>query len=287
MKVKKVIRKAMTIRYSGRSSDFISPSFGFGCLFKCTYCYMRRHLKEGLSVATNTVDILSAIHVHVNKLEIKIPNQTHKKYWTYDISCNEDFALHAKYHEWERIFDYFKNSKKAFGTFATKFVNKELLTYDPNRKIRIRFSMMPQELSDILEPNTSKIVDRIKAVNDFYDAGYDVHLNFSPVIMNPNTKENYKKLFHLINLHVRDDIKKDVLSEVIMLTHNEKMHEYNLEHAPESEKLLWQPDRQEEKTSSYGGKNLRYRRDLKSKYIRLFKKMHNDIIPWNTIRYIF
>lgn len=28
----------MLIRESGRSTDFISPSFGYGCLFNCTYC---------------------------------------------------------------------------------------------------------------------------------------------------------------------------------------------------------------------------------------------------------
>lgn len=36
--IKKVSRKAMEIRLSERSSDYISPSFGFGCLLKCSYC---------------------------------------------------------------------------------------------------------------------------------------------------------------------------------------------------------------------------------------------------------
>ena len=43
-----VNRKSMIIRESGRSSDFITPSFGYGCLYKCNYCYMRRHSKHGL-----------------------------------------------------------------------------------------------------------------------------------------------------------------------------------------------------------------------------------------------
>jgi len=36
--VTKVKRKSMVIRPSGRSTDFISPSFGHGCLYNCTYC---------------------------------------------------------------------------------------------------------------------------------------------------------------------------------------------------------------------------------------------------------
>ena len=36
--IEKVTRKSMIIRPSGRSTDFISPSFGHGCLYNCTYC---------------------------------------------------------------------------------------------------------------------------------------------------------------------------------------------------------------------------------------------------------
>jgi pyruvate-formate lyase-activating enzyme len=36
--VEKVTRKSMVIRPSGRSTDFISPSFGHGCLYNCSYC---------------------------------------------------------------------------------------------------------------------------------------------------------------------------------------------------------------------------------------------------------
>ncbi len=65
------------------------------------------------------------------------------------------------------------------------------------------------------------------------------------------------------------------------------MHQYNLEHSPEVEDILWQPDRQESKISSYGSKNLRYKWNLKSQYIKDFIKLHDEILPWNHIRYIF
>ena len=56
--IEEVVRKSMLIRASGRSTDFISPSFGHGCLYNCSYCYMKRHKPIGLSVAKNTEDIL-------------------------------------------------------------------------------------------------------------------------------------------------------------------------------------------------------------------------------------
>ena len=36
--IEEVTRKSMIIRPSGRSTDFISPSFGHGCLYNCSYC---------------------------------------------------------------------------------------------------------------------------------------------------------------------------------------------------------------------------------------------------------
>jgi spore photoproduct lyase len=283
--IEKVNRKSMIIRPSGRSTDFISPSFGHGCLYNCTYCYMKRHKAEGLDIAKNTGDILTTINSHVWFADVEKPNQTHEKFITYDISCNEDLALHAKYHKWEKIFDFFKNHPLAMGSFATKYVNPNLIVFNPEGKIRIRFSLMPQNISDKLEPNTSKIIDRIKAIDSFINAGYDVHINFSPIIVYNNWLKDYKDLFQMVNTYV--DYKNVVKCEVIFLTHNENKHEYNLNNKLSGEELLWTPNIQESKISQYGGNNIRYKHNLKSDYIKEWIKIHNSIIPWNTIRYIF
>jgi len=83
------------------------------------------------------------------------------------------------------------------------------------------------------------------------------------------------------------DYKNQVLAEVIFLTHNFKRHKFNLTSNPESEKDLWVPHIQEDKISQYGGVNTRYNHKLKREYINQFIDLHNSIIPWNTIRYIF
>ena len=283
--IKPITRKSMIIRESNRSSDFISPSFGFGCLLECTYCYMKRHRPKGLQYATNTNQILDEINSHALFTSVEKPNQTHRHYITYDISCNEDFALHSKYYDWQNIFGFFKDHNKAMATLATKIIPNNFLEYNPKEKVRIRFSMMPQSLSSVLEPNTAKIIDRIKAVNTFRNAGYDVHLNFSPVVYYKNWIKEYRELFKTIDNIVED--KENVLSEVIFLTHNVKKHQYNLDNNVGDESLLWQPEIQEAKESQYGGHNIRYKYGIKREMIELFKINHKKIIPWNTIRYIF
>ena len=173
-------------------------------------------------------------------------------------------------------------------SFATKYVNEDLLKFNPQGKVRIRFSLMPEELRLKLEPNTSYIYHRLSAVRKFQDAGYDVHLNFSPVVVFSGWLEYYRMLFVEIDAFATlCDWKNTVKAEVIFLTHNIDKHVYNITHDIPGENLLWRPEIQEKKTSQYGGVNLRYKHTLKAHYIEEFKKLHQEIIPYIPIRYIF
>ena len=283
--LEKVTRKSMVIRPSGRSTDFLTPTIIMGCGFECSYCYCKRHKTEGLNIAKNIEQILTEVDHHAWFADVEKPNQTHPEYITYDIGCNSDMSLHLKHYDWVRVFDFFKAHPRAMGSFATKYVNEKLLEYNPEGKIRIRFSLMPQKYSNILEPNTTSIDLRIKAIDRFIKAGYDVHINFSPVIVTNDWLVEYGELFRSVLSTV--DNKDKVKAEVIFLTHNEGKHEYNLTNGIPGEDLLWQPKIQENKISEYGGENIRYKRELKAKYISEWTKLHDEIIPWNTIRYIF
>ena len=279
----------MVIRPSGRSTDFLTPTIIMGCGFQCSYCYCKRHKTEGVDVATNLNDILTAVDHHAWFAEVEKPNQTHPEFTSYDLGCNSDLALHAKHYDWRKLFDFFKNHPRAMGSFATKYVNEKLLKYNPGGKIRIRFSLMPQTYADQLEPNTSTITERLHAVKLFKDAGYEVHLNFSPVIICFNWLQEYELLFKDVREYAKtyDWDNKSVKAEVIFLTHNEGKHEYNLVNNLSGENLLWNPAIQEDKISQYGGKNIRYKHDLKAQYIKEWTELHDKILPFNTIRYIF
>ena len=276
--------KTMDIRPSGRSTDYLSPSFIFGCGFNCSYCYCKRNIPDGVVYYDNVAEILSVINNHSWFADVVKPNQTDPDYVTYDIGCNTDIALHASKIPLDKIFQFFMDHPKAKASFATKYVNNNLLEYNPKQKVRIRFSLMPQRYSEILEPHTSSIQSRIDAIQPFIEAGYDVHINFSPVIVEDGWLKEYEQLFRMVD---RITHKSHVKAEVIFLTHNEKKHAYNVNNGLLGEDLLWKPEIQEAKISQYGGENIRYNRFKKAEYIRQFLQLHDEIIPWNTIRYIF
>ncbi len=282
--------KTLHVRVNDRSADFITPNFVYGCLGGCrnSYCYVMRNNYNSVYVNENIEQILSVLSKHIDSLPFKISNQTDDKYWTYDIGCSTDVSLHFMQTDWLKVFEFFKANTKAKATFATKYVNKKLLDFNPVEKVRIRFSLMPQSKSSILEPKTSLIIDRIKAINLFIEAGYDVHLNFSPIIAYEGWLDEYAELFACLNDNIKSEYKPKIKAECIFLTHEEKQHERNLSAGKdESESLIWQPNLQENKISEYGGKAVRYKRGVKSNFIKRWTNLHDKIIPWNSIRYIF
>ncbi|QNF35326.1 spore photoproduct lyase family protein [Adhaeribacter swui] len=282
--------KTLVCRESGRSSDFISPSLANGCMGACAYCYVDRNKAVNpITLFTNTEEILAAVDKHVQKqIWPKVPNQTHAQFYTYDIGCNSDISVDAAISDNVQVaVDFYRKHPKAFATFATKFVNPELLTYDPQGKVRVRFSLLPHKVSKLVDVRTDSVEKRILAINDFYQAGYEVHVNFSPVIVYDGWQQDYRELFEQLNAAVHPKVKEQMSCEVIFLTHNFWQHQTNLEINPKAEALIWTPGNQETKRSQFGGINVRYQHQLKAQYIAEFKQLQQEIIPWCPIRYIF
>jgi DNA repair photolyase len=246
----------------------------------------RHHYDNVIKISENIEDILRSIRRY-NYSDIVKPNQTHEKYYTVDIGCNSDFSVDSKYLDWRRIFDFFKDNNDLMATFATKFYNKELLDYNPEGKIRIRYSLMPEKISKIVDIGTIPISKRIGSLEKFYKAGYSVHINFAPVIVTDTWLEDYKELFKQIKDSVSEDFLKQCAAEVIFLTHNKKAHERNKNLFPEAEEIIWQPEIQETKITSYNNEeNLRYKWQLKADYIKEFEQLLKSEINI-PIRYIF
>lgn len=283
--------KTLAIKPNDRSSDFVTPNFIYGCAGGCrnSYCYVMRYNYDTIFVNDNSDQILDTIAQHADTLPFpKSPNQVDPIYWTYDIGCSTDIALHWKHYDWPKVLNFFKQHAKIKATFATKYVNEQLLNYQPEGKARIRFSLMPQAISSIVETKTSPIVERIAAISRFIEAGYEVHINFSPIIVYDGWLHDYQQLFIMLDQMLPTAVKPSVQAECIFLTHNAWQHERNLERGHiRSENLLWQPSLQEQKKSQYGSEAIRYHHLLKADYIRQWRKLHDAHIPWNTIRYIF
>jgi spore photoproduct lyase len=284
------VRKGFPVRPNGRSADFIAPGFASGCAMACAYCYVprRKGFANPISTFVNLEPILKAVERHVAKQGPKTPSQTDPSYWVYDIGENSDVSVDALISD--NVKDtvaFFRDLPNAKASFATKYVNRRLLSYKPEGKTRIRFSLMPQRVAKTVDVRTTPVSQRIAAVNDFVGAGYEVHLNFSPVIIYDGWKEDYAQLLTEIDDVLSIEAKAQLKVEVIFLTHNASLHEVNLGWHPKAEALLWTPETQEAKTSQMGGENVRYRRGFKGQQVALLNALIAQRMPYCRVRYAF
>jgi hypothetical protein len=216
------------------------------------------------------------------------PDQIDPQHWVYDIGENGDLSVDASICDNVRdLVGLFRRIPNAKGSFATKFVNRDLLSYDPQGKTRIRFSLMPEKIAKVVDVRTSSITERIEAINDFVQAGYEVHLNFSPVIVYEGWERDYQPLFEQIDDTLSPEAKEQLRAEIIFLTHNEQLHEVNLRWHPKAEEYLWRPDLQQVKRSEGGMLNLRYKVAWKKKWLERFQSLLADKLPYCGVRYAF
>ena len=285
------VKKGLTMRPNGRSAHFIAPSTSNGCAMACAYCYVprRKGYANPISIFVNIDEACAAIERHAGRQGIlPAPDQIDPKHWVYDIGENGDLSVDASICDNVRdLVHLFRRLPNAKGSFATKYVNRDLLTYDPQGKTRIRFSLMPEKIAKVVDVRTSSITERIAAVNDFVRAGYEVHLNFSPVIVYEGWEQDYQPLFEQINDTLSPEAKEQLRAEIIFLTHNEQLHEVNLRWHPKAEEYLWRPDLQEVKRSEGGMLNLRYKAPWKHKWLMRFQDALADKLPYCGVRYAF
>jgi DNA repair photolyase len=139
----------------------------------------------------------------------------------------------------------------------------------------------------VLDVRTSRIPERIAAVDDFVEAGYEVHLNLSPVILREGWEADWAQLLRRLDDELSPATKAQAAAEVILLTHNRDLHEVNLGWHPKAEELLWRPELQQPKRSQNGQWNVRYRNDVKRAGVTRLTELVAAHAPWLRIRYAF
>jgi spore photoproduct lyase family protein len=285
------VKKSLTARPNGRSADFIAPSTANGCAMACAYCYVprRKGYSNPVTLFANIEQITGYLERHVRRQGVKTePNQCDPQAWVYDIGENSDCSLDALLsHNVADLVELFAHLPTAKASFATKFVNRSLLELEPRRRTRVRFSLMPEADARLLDVRTSPIGERIAAIDDFVAAGYEVHLNLSPVVVREGWLPAWQELFEQVRDGVGPVARAQLAAEVIFLTHNEQLHEVNLGWHPKAEELLWRPDLQEPKRSQTGGSNVRYRAGVKGRHVADLTDLLARTLPECRVRYAF
>ena len=276
--IKYQVTKSLNTKPNNNSANCIAPNLVYGCFGNCvdTYCYMSRYNGKRVFVNTNVMDIVSSVFEWA-KTYNKVPDQQDPTYKMVDVACNSDLVLMQKYlpiplFNYLKMYDYHPEINTTMATKYPSLLKDDVSNFD--KKPRVRVSLMPQIYSDVLEPKMQNIESRIHDINRLKDLGWEVHINYSPVIVAPGFRTEYSNLFEKVN-----SIAGENKCEVIMLTN----HKFQMEKAGKPARELMR--RSNEIKNKQGV--MRYPLPMKSKAIEIFKEEYSKHFKLETIRYIF
>lgn len=221
------VRKTHKFVPNTKTSDFLVPYTSSGCTAMCMYCYLVCNYNKCsyLRLFVNREQMLEKVISTCNNSD---------KLLTMEIGSNSDLILEntiTQNLEW--TIPRFADHAKGFLTFPTKFDMVEpLLDLDHQRKVIIRMSVNPEEIIRKVEFGTSRLENRVKAINQLKEAGYQVGILIAPIILVEDWQKKYEELLIYLAENLSSKVKKDAFFELILMTYSYIHHAINQEAFP-------------------------------------------------------
>ena len=227
------IRKTHKFTENHKTSDFLVPYTSSGCTAMCMYCYLVCSYNKCayLRLFVNREEMLNKI--------IKTSEKSEKEL-VFEIGSNSDLILENTITNnlvW--TIENFANTKKGKLTFPTKFnMVDDLLNLNHNQKVIIRTSVNPEEIINKVEFGTSRLKERVQAINKLADAEYPIGILIAPVIFVDNWKILYLELIKYLSENLSEKVKNKAFFEIIFMTYSYVHNAINTEAFPNAIKLF-------------------------------------------------
>lgn len=269
------IRKSLTHQKNNKTSDFLVPYTSSGCAAMCLYCYLvcTYYTSAYLRVFVNREEMMDKL----KRAADKYPGSV------FEIGSNSDLVLENTVSGnliWTIL--QFSEVDNARITLPTKFsMVDSLLDLPHGGNVTIRMSLNPQEIISHVELGTSRLDDRIDALNKLYTAGYDTGILVAPIIMVDGYREMYERLFATMAEKLLPGIKSSVALELIYMTYGTVTRNINEQAFPNA----W-PLYNKESMAFCGRSRYGYKKDTKEQASEFFRDRIKHYLPEATIAYI-
>ena len=270
------VRKTLKFVPNYKVSDYLVPYTSSGCIASCMYCYLVCNYNKCsyLRLFVNREQMLDKI--------IKVSNEAEKEL-TFEIGSNSDLILENTITNnlvW--TIENFKKAKKGKLTLPTKFSFVDnLLNLNHEGRVIIRMSVNPEYIINNVEFGTSRLRDRIDAINKLADADYEIGILIAPVIFVENWKELYHNLIIELKEKLNEKAKKKIFFEIIFMTYSYVHNAINSEAFPNAIKIY-----DKNLMNGRGRGKYAYKKELRAEGEEFFRTELNKYFKDNRIWYI-
>lgn len=213
---------------------------------------------------------------------IKVANESEKNQ-VFEIGSNSDLVLENTITNnlvW--TIKNFASTNKGMLTFPTKFdMVDDILNLEHKGKVIVRVSMNPEEIINKVEFGTSRLKERIEAINKLAEAGYKVGILIAPVILVENWKELYENLIKRLEAELSEKVKEQAFFEIIFMTYSYVHIKINAEAFPNAINLY-----NKEIMTGRGNGKYAYKKEIKEDSQKYILELMQRYFPSNEIKYI-
>ena len=270
------VRKTHKYEENHKVSDFLVPYTSSGCTAMCMYCYLVCNYNKCayLRLFVNREQMLEKI--------IKTANKSDKNL-CFEIGSNSDLILENTITNnlvW--TIKNFSKSTKGTLTFPTKFdMVDPILDIPGKERVIVRMSVNPEEIINKVEFGTSRLKDRVIAINKLSEAGYKVGILIAPIILVQNWQELYKDLIINLSDELSTKVKEAVFFELIFMTYSYIHKMINHDAFPNAPELF-----NKELMTMRGRGKYMYKTSVKDEAKEYMQNLLNEYFPNNKILYI-
>ena len=242
----------------------------------CMYCYLVCNFNKCsyLRLFVNREEMLEKIIKTANKL----PPTT-----TFEIGSNSDLVLENTITgnlPW--TIENFIRTPNGILTFPTKFdMVDPILNINAKNRVIPRMSVNPQEIINMVEFGTSRLNDRITAINKLKDSGYNVGILVAPIILISNWEKLYENLFKSLSEKLTEKAKKEVFFEMIFMTYSYVHRMINSDMFPNAINLF-----DKDQMTMRGRGKYMYKQSIKESATKEILTMFRKYFPKNKLIYI-
>lgn len=142
-------------------------------------------------------------------------------------------------------------------------------------------SVNPEYIINNVEFGTSRLKDRVEAINKLVEANYEVGILIAPVIFLENWRELYHELIIYLNENLSEKAKKVIFFEVIFMTYSYVHNAINQEAFINRIEIF-----DKDKMTGRGKGKYMYKEDVRKEGDKFFREELNKYFRNNKIWYI-
>lgn len=174
------------------------------------------------------------------------------------------------------------NMKKGKITFPTKFdMVDSILNLNHKGKVIVRVSVNPEDIINKVEFGTSRLNDRIEAINKLVDADYDVGIIIAPIILVDGWKMLYDGLIKNLKEKLSKNAQNKIFFELIFMTYSYIHRMINNEAFPYALDLY-----NKEIMIGRGRGKYTYKKEVRGEGERYMRELIHKYFPKNIILYV-